>query len=207
MIISHRKKFAFFANQKTGSKAVGLMLRLSGVFDENDIMAMQPFPATRTAAIELPAYNIGDYNNMGKVTHMTPQDAIDEGFITLEQLREYNCYAFLREPKERFLASRAAMRQDRNGNVAMPGRRVAGVAGPQYKFFYVGEEQVVTPLDFGNYEQEMRKLLDSIGAYYHMDMPAVKRTFSVHMESMYTYNPQQHTRDIQLYKEMIRGSL
>jgi len=79
MIVSHRKKFAFFANQKTGSKAVGLMLRLSGVFDKDDILAAQPFPATRTASIELPAYNIGDYNNMGKVTHMTPQDAIDEG--------------------------------------------------------------------------------------------------------------------------------
>ena len=86
MIISHRKKFAFFANQKTGSKAVGLILRLSGIFDENDIMIAQPFPATRTAAIELPAYNIGDRRSSG-VNHMTPSRAIEAGYITLEQLR------------------------------------------------------------------------------------------------------------------------
>ena len=75
MIISHRKKFVFFANQKTGSKAVGLILRLSGIFDEDDIMIAQPFPATRTAIIELPAYNIGEYQSY-MVNHMTPTRAI-----------------------------------------------------------------------------------------------------------------------------------
>ena len=86
MIISHRKKFAFFASQKTGSKAVGLVLRLSGIFDENDIMIAQPFPATRTAIIELPAYNLGEYKSH-IVNHMTPERAINAGFITLDQLR------------------------------------------------------------------------------------------------------------------------
>ena len=100
MIISHRKKFAFFCNQRTGSKAVGIFLRLSGIFDENDILIAQPFPATRTARIEIPAYNIGNYTS-DEVNHMTPQAAIDAGFITLEQLREYDCYAFLRNPRDR----------------------------------------------------------------------------------------------------------
>ena len=94
MIISHRKKFAFFANQKTGSKAVGLVLRLSGIFDENDIMIAQPFPATRTAKIELPEYNLNEHKTH-IVNHFRPEDAIEAGFITLEQLREYDCYAFL----------------------------------------------------------------------------------------------------------------
>ena len=205
MIISHRKKFAFFANQKTGSKAVGLILRLSGIFDENDIMIAQPFPATRTAAIELPAYNLGDHPTH-IVNHMTPTQAIDAGFITLNQLREYDCYCFLREPKERFLASRSAMMHDRNGNIAMPGRRVAGVAPPQHTFFYVDDEQVVEPLDFDDYEIEIKRLLVHLKApYRHLDVPQIKQIFQAHMPRNIPFNKTQHTKDILLYRKMKNG--
>ena len=201
MIISHRKKFAFFANQKTGSKAVGLVLRLSGIFDENDIMIAQPFPATRTAKIELPEYNLNEHKTH-IVNHFRPEDAIKAGFITLEQLREYDCYAFLREPRERFLASRAPMMLSRKGNIAAPGYRVAGVAPPQHTFFFVDDEQVVTPLDFGNYEQEIRMLLKQLNGNEQMDVPQVSRTFKAHMVHDITYDPRQHTEDIQLYRQM-----
>ena len=205
MIISHRKKFVFFANQKTGSKAVGLILRLSGIFDENDIMIAQPFPATRTAKIDLPAYNLGEHPS-NTVNHMTPVKAIEAGFITLKQLREYDCYAFLRDPRERYLASRASMQMDRNGNIAMPGRRVAGVAPPQFEFFFVEDEQVVIPLDFGNYEQEIRTLLNKLGAYEHMDVPQVDKIYRVHMNHSVKYDPRQHIKDSVLYREMIRDN-
>lgn len=205
MIISHRLKFAFFASQKTGSKAVGLFLRLSGIFDENDIMIMQPFPATRSVSIELPAYNLGDHSTY-KVNHMTPSDAIEAGFITLEQLREYDCYAFLRKPKDRYLASRASMMMGRNGNIAMPGNRVAGVPPPQYEFFYVGDEQVVTPLDFDKYEDELRMLLKKLGGYEHMDIPRIGKYWGVQLAKELKYDPQQHTKDEILYKRMIRDN-
>lgn len=205
MIISHRLKFAFFASQKTGSKAVGLFLRLSGIFDKNDIMIMQPFPATRSVSIELPAYNIGDYSTY-KVNHMTPSDAIEAGFITLEQLREYDCYAFLRNPKDRYISSRASMMIGRKGNIAMPGNRVSGVAPPQYKFFYVGDEQVVTPLDFDKYEDELRMLLKKLGGYEHMDIPRIAKHFPVHLTREIKYDPRQHTEDEILYKKMIQGN-
>lgn len=203
MIISHRLKFAFFASQKTGSKAVGLMLRLSGIFDENDIMIAQPFPATRTARIELPAYNLGDYSTAA-ANHMTPQRAIDAGFITLDQLREYDCYAFLRDPEQRFLASRASMQMDRNGNIAMPGRRVSGVAPPQYEFFYVGDELVVTPLDFDYYEEEVRDLIRKLGGVEHMDVPEVTKEYPGWMAKKVKFHPNQHTKDIALYRKMKR---
>lgn len=205
MIISHRKKFAFFANQKTGSKAVGLILRLSGIFNKDDIMIAQPFPATRTARIELPAYNLGEHPSH-TVNHMTPQSAMDAGFITMEQLREYDCYAFLRHPKQRYLASRACMQIDRYGNVAMPGRRVSGVAPPQFKFFFVEDEQIVTPLDFANYEQEIRMLLDKLGAFDQMDVPQINNLFGVHMVHKIKYDPRQHTKDIALYRQMIKNN-
>ena len=205
MIISHRKKFVFFANQKTGSKAVGLILRLSGIFDENDIMIAQPFPSTRTANIVLPEYNLGEHQTH-LVNHMTPTTAMEAGFITLEQLREYDCYAFLREPEERYLASRACMQMNRHGNVAMPGRKVSGVAPPQFEFFFVEDEQVVTPLDFGNYEQEIRMMLDKLGAYDQMDVPQVTNIFGAHMVHDIKYDPLQHKRDIILYKQMIQDN-
>jgi len=205
VIISHRKKFVFFANQKTGSKAVGLILRLSGIFDENDIMIAQPFPATRTAIIELPAYNLGEYKSH-IVNHMTPERAIKAGFITLNQLREYDCYAFLREPEERYLATRSSMQMGRNGNIAMPGRRVAGVPPPQFEFFFVEDEQVVTPLDFGNYEQEIRTMLDHLGAYTHMDVPQLRTTLTAHQIRDIKFDPRLHIKDIVLYREMIQGN-
>lgn len=201
MIISHRLKFAFFASQKTGSKAVGLMLRLSGIFDQDDIMIAQPFPATRTARIELPAHNLGEYSS-DEVNHMTPQKAIDAGFITLEQLREYDCYAFLRDPKNRFVASRASMQIDRNGNVAMPGRRVSGVSPPQFEFFYVDDEMVVTPLDFDDYDSEIRFLINSLNGYHHMDVPEVTKEYRSYLLRDVNYHPSQHSRDIQLYHKM-----
>lgn len=203
MIISHRLKFAFFASQKTGSKAVGLMLRLSGIFDENDIMIAQPFPATRTAAIELPSHNLGDHSTAA-ANHMTPQRAIDAGFITLEQLREYDCYAFLRDPEQRYLASRASMQMDRNGNIAMPGRRKSGVAPPQFEFFYVGDELVVAPLDFDHYEDEVRNLIRKLGGTEHMDVPQVIKQYSPHLVQKVHYDPRQHTKDISLYRKMKR---
>ncbi len=203
MIISHRKKFAFFANQKTGSKAVGLVLRLSGVFDENDIMIAQPFPATRTAVIELPAYNLGEHKSF-RVNHLTPTKAIEAGFITLEQLREYDCYAFLREPKERFLASRASMIHDRNGNIAMPGRRVGGVAPPQHQFFFIDDEQVVEPLNFGDFEAEIKRLLVQLDApYRHMDIPQIKQIYNTRLPKNIPYDERQHIKDVVLYRKMI----
>lgn len=204
MIISHRKKFAFFANLKTGSKAVGIMLRLSGIFDENDIMSAQPFLGTRTAKIQLPEYNLNGIRTY-KVDHMTPTEAIEAGYITLEQLREYNCVAFLRDPKERFLASRMAMQINRYGMVATPAtrKRMSGVAPPQHTFFHVGDEQVVTALDFDDYEQETRKVIKQLGGYEHMDVIEIPKTYPGNLINGVEYKPSQHADDDAFYKRVL----
>ena len=205
MIISHRKKFAFFANQKTGSKAAGLMLRLSGIFDENDIMSYQPFPATRTVDIELPPYNLDGQRN-ASVDHFTPQKAIDAGHITLEQLREYDCYAFLRDPEERFRAVRAAMQMNRNAQAFTPHRPYgAKEAPPQHTFFFVGDEQVVTPLNFNEYEKEIRMMIEKLGGYHHMDVAQIKKVYkNVQMPvTPVSFDRRHHMKDIVLYREML----
>ena len=201
MIISHRKKFAFFCNQRTGSKAVGIILRMSGIFDENDILIAQPFPATRTARIEIPAYNLGNYKT-NEVNHMTPQKAMDAGFITLEQLREYDCYAFLRNPKDRFLAIRASMQISRDGMYARPGKTMSGAGSPQHEFFLVGDEMVVTPLSFDDYEEEVKMLVAKLGGYMHMDTPAIVRQPPPHMPINVKYDPILHPKEEMMYKQM-----
>lgn len=208
MIISHRLKFAFFANQKTGSKAAGLMLRLSGIFDENDIMTLQPFPATRTVRIDLPEYNLNGHDSR-KVDHFTPLDAIEAGFITLEQLREYDCYAFLRDPEKRFLSVRAAMQMNRDGRFATPQNPCGWLAPPQYNFFYVNDERVVTPLNFDNYEDEIRMLIDKLGGYHHKDVAQI--TLAQDRIKMpvtpVEFDRKHHVRDIALHREFVNGRL
>ena len=199
MIISHRKKFAFFANPKTGSKAAGIMLRMSGVFDENDLLIKQRFAGTRTADICVPAYNLE-----GVPDHLTPTGAIEDGYITLEQLREYNCFAFLREPEERYHASRIAMVMNRHGEISN-GRPIEKPHYPQHKYFLVGDEQVVTPLNFESYEDGLKTMLIVLDSpFTHMDVPRIARTRSFDNER-YTYNPLQHIKDIQLYARMIQN--
>jgi len=205
MIISHRKKFAFFANQKTGSKAVGLMLRLSGIFDKDDIMMAQPFPATRTADINLPAYNLGKYSTY-EVNHMTPSQAIEAGFITIEQLREYDCYAFLRDPEERYKAVRAAMQMDRNSRAASPNNKAGSIAPPQYEFFYIDGEQVVTPLNFDDLENEVRMLIDKLDGYTQTDVAQITTLYKVRMPfTQVKFDPKHHMEDVLLYRKMIKS--
>ena len=201
MIISHRLKFAFFANPKTGSKAAGIMLRMAGVFNENDLLIKQRFAGTRTADICVPAYNLE-----GVPDHLTPEGAIEDGYITLEQLREYNCFAFLREPEDRYYASRIAMVLNRHGIVSN-GLPLEKPHRAQFEYFLVGDEQVVTPLDFGNYNAGIRHMYKILGAkFLHMDLAEIQsyRRFatSKHLKK-YKYNPLDHNKDVQLYKRMV----
>jgi predicted O-methyltransferase YrrM len=181
------------------------MLRLSGIFDENDIMPEQPFPATRTVRIDLPAYNLKGHNSR-KVDHFTPADAIEAGFITLEQLREYDCYAFLRDPEQRFLAVRAAMQQNRDGRIATMQNPCGHIPPPQYDFFHVNGEQVVTPLDFDDYENEIRMLIEKLGGYKHMDVAQITQSHNnIKMPvTPVTFEPKHHAKDIVLYRELVR---
>ena len=201
MIISHRLKFAFFANPKTGSKAAGIMLRMAGVFNENDLLIKQRFAGTRTADICIPAYNLEDVPD-----HLTPRGAIEEGYITLEQLREYNCFAFLREPEDRYYASRIAMVMNRHGIISN-GLPLEKPHLAQFEYFLVGDEQVVTPLDFGDYNAGIRHMYDTLDAKFnHMNLAEIqsyRRFASSKYLSKYKYNPLDHNKDVRLYKKMV----
>jgi len=199
MIISHAKQFAFFRIPKTGSTTAEFMLRQSGGLDESEIIATVGFgglPSSvnlpdkytdnvvRGAArrrllrrgeegLDIIPINFNDPDGFlgANVMHMTPTEAIGEGLITLAQLRTYDCYAYLRDPRDRYVSSYAMAM---GPGLALPERLKAtltdgykfGLVGKnQVDFFFVDGEQVLAPLDFTNYVSELRGIITFIGGF------------------------------------------
>lgn len=159
MIISHRRKFAFFANMKTGSKAIGSLLRVCGDFNQSDICARQPYASTRTAKIHHPGYNVELIEGYlrGSCIHFTPQDAIDNAIITLEQLREYQCFAMFRDPEARHYAIQYAATRDDPHDTCGNFRHL------QFRWFEVAGEQVVSALNFTDWEASVKTIMKAAG--------------------------------------------
>jgi len=188
MIISHSKKFIFLRPTKTGSTTADVLLRLSGAFDpEQDVFC-------QTKEWELPPRNVPNVEeNSIQVAHATPQRLIDWGMVTLEQLREYDCYAFLRPVESRFVAGYLhCMRGGYWGKEGKAGYQPTQfmerwrnrmenftpqdlLGTNQIDWFFVDGEQVVTPLDFMNYQTELRRLIDLVGGYQFPEIPRLNR--------------------------------
>jgi len=159
MIISHRRKFAFFANLKTGSKAIGALLRSCGDFNQSDICARQPYASTRTVEIYHPGHNVEliDARSDMSLIHFTPTEAIENALITLEQLREYKCFALFRDPEARHYAIQlAALRHDPHD----PGDNFRHL---QFRWFEVDGEQVVTALNFTDWDASVKTIMKAAG--------------------------------------------
>lgn len=199
MILSHSKKFIFFRVPKTGSTTADVMLRLANVWDySQDVL-------TATKEWELPGinslYKAGygprdtddpDYIRVNWA-HVTPQQLIDYGVMTLEQLREYDCYAFLRPVEGRFVSGYLhCMRGGKWGKYGRYGYQApqfiekwrneepqfsAGeiIGRPQKDYFFVGDEQIVKPLDFANYKAELDKLFEMLGGNTFSELPRINR--------------------------------
>lgn len=188
MIISHKNKFAFFRNPKTGSTTAEIMLRLCGVFD--------PMEAIMSSSIffELEYTNLPDNIEHPPVPdaffarqrvsrrciHWGPNEAIEGGLITLDQLREYKTYAFIREPKSRCISAFAHMAGTRiipemmKENVR--NNYFWGLAGkPQVDFLLVDGELVVKPLFFDDFDNELRRMIADIGGHYFPEIPYINK--------------------------------
>lgn len=190
MIISHSKKCVFFRVTKTGSTTAEVLLRLSGAFDlAEDIFCS-------TDEWELPALNLPEIDHdvcdIGW-RHATPGRLIEWGVMTLEQLREYDCYAFLRPVESRFISGylhsmRGGVWGRRGKAGFMPKQFMDRWRARQAQFnpqdllgraqvdwFFVNGEQIVTPLNFSNYQDELRGLLDQVGGYQYPELPRLNR--------------------------------
>lgn len=191
MIISHVKKFAYFRTPKTGSTTQEFMLRISGAFnDESDVL-------TNTPVGQLGHQNLPNYRNEdGKLNnpwleynaHITPQVALEQGLMTMDQFREYDCYAFMREPRKRHLSGivhalgRHVAPEDvhrvLNTTLAeMDGhpnqKRLLGLLTiPQSEYFYVNGELLIQPLKFSDFQNELRKIIKRVDG---IDFPVIPR--------------------------------
>ena len=204
MIISHRKKFAFFRVPRCGSTTSEFMLRISDAFDDDvDIMTnsyggikMKNIPPAlfdrmvkskkllsggnlkmferQRQPEDLPKE--GDVSGLN-IAHMTPAEAIQENLITLEQLREYKCYAFLRNPYDRFVsgfmftAGPLALPEIMERKALRLEFSIGVIQKYQWKWFFVGDEQVVEPLDFSNYAEELKRIIVESGGYPFTQIP------------------------------------
>jgi len=187
MIISHSKKFVFFRVAKTGSTTTEFLLRLSNAFD------LDTDTVTGETWLGLPTINPPwvEGRHDGVIwAHATPQELIDNDIMTIDQLREYDCYAFLRPMEDRFISACLHSMHNRlwgridsmglqpeqfikrwrdlkNGKVS--GRGLLGKA--QKEWFFVGDEQVVTPLNFAKYDDELKRLLALLGGNQFKEIP------------------------------------
>lgn len=188
MIISHRLKFAFFRSPKTGSTTTELILRMCGVFDpEVDVCS------------EMTRY--GMQGDVKALPHMSPIEAIEAGFLTIEQAREYTMYATLRDPLSRAVSvfghAQGKIPAINNPEVfaseVLKSRDYGLLEKPQVDYFYVDGELVCKPVAFKDFVKSLKGLLKIIGklpgASKPVDFPVIPN-FNVTTGKMNNQNRQ-----------------
>ena len=177
MIISHRHKFAFFRPPKTGTTSAAFFLRICGAFDGDDTLSGMQEHGLK------PSKNLSqDVVKYTTFAHFTPKQAIDEGLITLDQLREYKSVAYIREPFKRTLS--AIIHQTGRfcdptyitGYIEHGQEYIAKntlLNRPQSAWFYVDGELILEPMLMDNHELHLRSMIDYVGGISFPMLPAL----------------------------------
>lgn len=174
MIISHRLKFAYFRVPKTGSTTMEFLLRLADRLDQDDIMSA----AMRGG---FPAVNAPDFlldKRLGRVQpgdlpgltmHLTPAQAVIDGYITQAQLEEYTVFVCCREPMDRYFSAFKHMYR----RMPIRDQFVADIEAandygiltkPTVDYAYSNGVLVADLLDFDDYQLELKRMLAVVGA-------------------------------------------
>jgi len=181
MIISHRLEFAFFRIPKTGSTTTELLLRMTGLFDENDICSGIPLYGVKAINVE---ESVRPLNRRGRgqgvrtmdewpigSMHATPTEAVDDGLITEAQLTAYACYATMRDPLDRAVSAfahharhAALINQPDVLKVYLDteGSKNNILVIPQTDYFLHNGIQVCTPLDFSDFQTSIRTMIANL---------------------------------------------
>lgn len=175
MIISHAHHFAFFRVPRTGSTTAEVVLRMAVAFGSGDVLTRMPqrgLPARNMPA----AHDVNGPPIYGN--HYTPLDAINFGLMTEQQLRDYDCFCFMRDPLERYVSAFIAgagvpIHPDAFIRIrAKLNERDMGILtnDPETYTHWNGEE-LVKALDFSNYESNVRRLITLLGGIQPAELP------------------------------------
>ncbi len=176
MIISHSKQVCFWKISRTGSTTIEMLIRLMGGLDiTQDVIAETHFfPASHN----FPMPDGVDGTRGARRAHITPQTAIDNGFITQVQYDAYENYCMVRDPVDRFISTHA---------LAFPKVRFtptdiwADIQGkdPTAAIFRTQSEYLargnITGLPFSDYENSVRTILTAFGAPQPDTLPWITR--------------------------------
>lgn len=236
MILSHKHKFLYLRVPKSGSSTTQFMLRMSGVWGEEDCLSASfrgapEFPAVNYQNLRVArrdgSFDENPENFCKRGPHATPKDLIKHGYLTEEQLYEYDCYAVFRNPYKRFLSG-IAHEQRRfvnpvtfnrlchkylsgEGITAANERDYNLLTIPQYLYFFYKDELVVNLLDFRNFKDNIYEMLDRVGSYKFPIIPRMNvRSFWRHdfdENDFWTEETLQlfegdYARDLEFYKEI-----
>lgn len=165
------------------------MLRLSGAFNSDDILTAVPsvgLPAFNAKSLETSLAARSDNCSIAKpfyhaaiAGHATPREAVACNLISAVELSSMNCYAFVRDPIERYLSA-YLYTKGAAANVSAFRRHVASgetlpaIAIPQVDYFYVNGIQLVRPLSFKYFERLLRMLIESVGGVIGNEIPTFK---------------------------------
>lgn len=179
MFISHKLKKALFRVPKTGSSTMAFVLRFANRTHPTDI-------ATEMMLGGFKGSNTIDYRDMirkgagrtavgklietrgGMPQHLTPQGAIDNGYITQEQVEEYQVFVCCRDPYQRrvsaFLHSHKRMPLIEDFRSDLETSREYGLlVRPTVDYAYCGGKMIADLLDFDDYVNETKRMLAAFG--------------------------------------------
>lgn len=215
MIISHKFKVVYFRVPKTASSTVELMLRLNGAISDIDV-------CTSEMSVSLTNKNIPDRvlaeleTGSGELQHMRPIDAVNFGLLTEQQLKEYQCYATLRSPLDRWrsILGHAGINDLDSALEALKTDRHFGVIErPQYDYFSYKDKLICKPLLFKNINEELRRFAKLFDIDLPHEIPVINKNSLLNkMAPLRDYVPDElknkfmgrFANDVRLYKKFAK---
>jgi len=190
MFISHQHKIAYFSVPRVGSNSAQYVLENSQLPTRDDdvitnldeIESLEMNEDTLSRRDSLATRTLNEY-------HMTPTQAIDQGLITLEELREYTSFAFVRDPLERWvsrfmLAKSFGLWEGDNIDTMTLAIRHGLFNGRtdlaldfkwNYRdYFYHNDELILTPYKLESMDTVLSTVVGNAGGFAETDVPQIQ---------------------------------
>ena len=177
MIISHKKQRCFWKIPRTGSSNIEMVLRLTAGLDlSQDVVAETHFYPESANFDSMPDAAVGTPGT--RRAHITPQMALDNGFLTPAMLNAYQHFCIIRDPIDKFISSYHLCLPSYEWDVT---KILADIVVPnpesavwrrQSDYLTVGN---ITALPFSDYVNSANTIFTAFGAPIPDHLPKVTR--------------------------------